>query len=261
MNYESSTSKKGYVNSDYLTHTAHIIADIKKRTYELMAIKISDKVLDVGCGPGIDTGALATLVGSSGLVCGVDNDPRMIEEAVEEAVNDNTHHFRSDADNLPFPDYFFDACRSERLFQHLNEPDKTIAEMARVTKHGGRIVVADTDWGTLSTNTSKPETERALSRHFSGGMLNNGYSGRSLYELFVLQGLSEVEIEVKPVFTFSYDLYKIISQAERVQKEALKHGLVTENDLSELNADYELKDEKKCFFSCVNVTTVWGVKK
>jgi trans-aconitate methyltransferase len=38
-------------------------------------------VLDVGCGPGVDTSALAELIGASGSVDGVDGDPAMVAEA------------------------------------------------------------------------------------------------------------------------------------------------------------------------------------
>jgi ribosomal protein RSM22 (predicted rRNA methylase) len=57
---------KGYVNSDLLQTLAELLQPLKKRSYAALQIEAYCKVLDVGCGPGIDTIPMAHLIGPGG---------------------------------------------------------------------------------------------------------------------------------------------------------------------------------------------------
>ena len=78
----------------YLQTAAELNNQIKRQSYSLMHIQPGQNVLDVGCGPGIDTVALAHLVGPQGSVVGVDFDKSMIAEAdryAEQSVQPRSH--------------------------------------------------------------------------------------------------------------------------------------------------------------------------
>src|SRR5512135_1251731 len=178
---------KGYVSPEYLQSVGAFLGHLKQRTYSCMKIREGDAVLDVGCGSGIDTIALARIVGATGQVFGVDHDPEMIAEADQRAQKEGVsawvRHRQGDATSLPFDTGTFDACRSERLFQHLPDPALVLNEMVRVTKAGGTVVVLDADWGSLSTDTAEVDVERRLSRFDAEQFLKNGFAGRQLYRL------------------------------------------------------------------------------
>ena len=69
---------RGYVPPAYLQNMAKAHNKVKLRSYELMQVNLGNNVLDVGCGPAIDTINLANLAGSNGRVIGIDNDYKML---------------------------------------------------------------------------------------------------------------------------------------------------------------------------------------
>jgi ubiquinone/menaquinone biosynthesis C-methylase UbiE len=190
----------------------------KQRTYELMHLQLEDHVLDVGCGPGVDTIPLAQWVGPAGRVVGIDHDAGRIVEANQRAaevgVSAWVHHYQSDALSLPFQTGAFAACRSERLFQHLLDPAAALAEMARVTRPGGWIVVLDTDWGTLSIDSEDTEIERRLARFEAERMRQNGYAGRQLWRLFKRQPLVDIRLEMRADYTTHYTFMRQVLHME-----------------------------------------------
>jgi SAM-dependent methyltransferase len=68
------TKWQSAIDASYLHMAAEYLKQVKEYTYSRMHLQPGYSVLDVGCGPGIDTTALARLVGSMGKVVGVDYD-------------------------------------------------------------------------------------------------------------------------------------------------------------------------------------------
>jgi ubiquinone/menaquinone biosynthesis C-methylase UbiE len=173
----------GYVNAAYLQQTAAVLADIKKASYSLLNATSHTRVLDVGCGPGIDTHAISEMTGAT--VVGVDYDQEMACQATARARTVSNcrrpGHAVAVAENLTFADETFDAARCERLLQHVRDPARVVQELARVVHAGGRLVLVDPDFGTLSIDYSgNPAVGRQLQRALAELALANGYSGRQL---------------------------------------------------------------------------------
>jgi ubiquinone/menaquinone biosynthesis C-methylase UbiE len=255
---------KGYVDTQYLQTTADLLQGFKLRSYEWMQIQPGHVVLDVGCGPASDTLALAQLVGSDGHVSGVDYDPEMVAEAEYRAMQAGVHgwvsHKQGVTDALPYPSNHFDSSRSERVFQHLINPCQALDEMTRVTKPGGRVVVWDADWGTLTIDTDEVETERKLVRIMTEITVNNGYSGRQLYRMFKQQSLTGLVFEANTMFFDNYSMLRTIVGFDFVEREALAMGKVTQEELNRWHASLERADSKGWFFGSVNGILIAGEK-
>ena len=156
-----------YVNSAVLHKIRLLTYKLKKRMTEILDIRTGDRVVDVGCVPGIDT--------VEGSARGR-NGPRRRDRrrqgddcggrgaSVESRCRDRTRHKTADAASIPYEAGFFNASRSERLFQHVPHAATVLREMVRVTRSGGRIAVADSDWGTLSIDTTEVDIERRIRR-------------------------------------------------------------------------------------------------
>lgn len=255
---------KGYVDARYLHAATKLLKPLKRRSYALMHIHAGQKVLDLGCGPGIDTFALARIVGETGYVVGIDQDEEMLAIADEKARKANmegyVEHRCGDAVSLEYDSEHFDACRSERLFMHLLRSEKALSEMVRVTKPRGWIVVIDPDWGTLSIDCSEVDVERRLATLRAERALNNGYSGRRLYRLFREQRLSEITIELFPVQFTDLTLLRYLTRQDDVEETALVHNVISLQDLKRWHIDLEQADRKKSFFASLNIIMVAGRK-
>ncbi|HKY14654.1 MAG TPA: methyltransferase domain-containing protein [Microthrixaceae bacterium] len=129
---------------------------------ERLAVAAGDQVVDVGCGLGDVATELALLVAPGGEVVAIDASNAMLDLARSRVPDDRPITFRvGDAEALDLPDDSFDACRSERMLQWLDHPDRAIVEMVRVLRPGGRLVVTDTDWRTLQVDLPDVEATTA----------------------------------------------------------------------------------------------------
>jgi len=249
---------RDYIDPRYLDIAAETVRQDKQRTYTCMHLQPGQVVLDVGCGPGIDTIALASIVGSTGRVVGVDHDAAMIAEAQKRAVQAGCgpwcHHYQADAAALPFETGTFDASRSERLFQHVLNPAAVLSEMARVTRPGGWVVVLDTDWSTLSFDTSEVDLERRLSLYRLEHFVNSGYAGRQLYSLFKRQQFLEITVEIRPIYVTDYTLGRYASHLDVLEADALAADVITEEELHRWRQSLEQAQAEGAFF--LHVTTV-----
>ncbi len=256
------SQSKGSVDVPYLLKAAELLREPKNRTYELMRVQAGQRVLDVGCGPGIDTIALARLVRSTGEVVGIDYDEEMLATANEQAKEHNvsgwTRHHYSDATSLPFESGHFDSCRSERLFQHLPHPEQVLAEMVRVTKPGGRIVILDADWGTASVDTDETDVERRLARVHAEHCLHNGYSGRQLRRLLRQQNLSDIHIEMFSLVILDCEEWRGITRADQIEDEALKSRTVSPEEVERWKASLKQADIEGRFFGSVSGVLIAG---
>lgn len=96
------------------------------------------RVLDVGCGDGAFAARLAA---GGAAVAGVDADPAMI--AAARAAVPGARCMVGDAERLPLPDNHFDLVTAVTVLCLVNDPRRAVADMARVTAPGGRIVLGE----------------------------------------------------------------------------------------------------------------------
>ena len=111
-----------------------------------LAIHPGQRLLDAGCGVGEEARDLARLAGPDGEVTAIDLSSDLVALARQRDRGTGVRYAVGDVTSLSFPDATFDGVRSERVLQHLGDPDAAVAELTRVTVPGGRVCLIDTDW-------------------------------------------------------------------------------------------------------------------
>jgi len=194
--------------------------ECKRESYHLLGAAPGRRILDVGCGLGADAAAMAKLVATGGAVVGVDGSQAMIQEARRQhgAVEGLSFEV-ADAAHLPFDDASFDACRIDRVLQHIADPAPVVREMARVLRPEGVLVAYDNDWETLTVDAADRELTRTVLNAWCD-RFPSGWIGRRLVPLFLQAGLHDVVASPKTLVLRELDvadrIYCFMATVERL---------------------------------------------
>ncbi|MBC7897550.1 MAG: methyltransferase domain-containing protein [Cytophagaceae bacterium] len=154
-----------------------------------------ERVLDVACGTGLVTFALARAVGPAGHVVGTDISEGMIDQATAAAERTDVpvEFHRMDAEQLDFPEAHFDLAVSALGLMYVPHPERAVAEMHRVLGPAGRMVAAvwgarrACGWAEIFPIVERRIASEACPLFFSLG------TGDTLADLFIATGLHDVE--------------------------------------------------------------------
>jgi ubiquinone/menaquinone biosynthesis C-methylase UbiE len=160
------------------------------------------RLLDAGCGAGEVARDLAVEVGAAGEVVALDSSATTVAAArqrhdaaagARRLPGGAVRYVAGNVAALAFPDGYFDGVRSERVLQHVDDPDLAVAELARVTRAGGRVCLVDTDWESLVIDGPPDDLLATLrGQLFGRTMLHHRAIGRTLRRRLVRAGLTDV---------------------------------------------------------------------
>jgi ubiquinone/menaquinone biosynthesis C-methylase UbiE len=219
-----------------------------RAVFDSLDVGAGASVLDVGCGTGGGVRALATRVEGLGRAVGVDKSETMISEARARtgARPTPTEFLVADAHALPFPDETFDAAFSLRVFEILRDPRQVLAEMARVLRPGGRVVVNGPDVDAWTIDSPDREVTRKV-LHYACDFETNGWVGRQLPAWCKELGL--VDVRVTPVGIAVSEFEPIYDLCLRVfTARAVSAGVVTSGDAERWVEDLRDRDRRGQFF-------------
>ena len=109
-------------------------------------IQPGDRVLDIGCGAGVDTIIAAMMVGTHGSVMGIDVVPEMVRRAEKnrrQVGADNLKFLEADAATLDVGDNSLDVVISNGVFNLIPEKGEALKTIFRILKPAGRLMMAD----------------------------------------------------------------------------------------------------------------------
>lgn len=233
------------------------IQKIKSEMLRAAPINPGDRVLDVGCGIGLETTRLLKHVGPAGAVVGVDLNAPMIDVA-RDRLGDAAGQIEyavMDARQLDFPDDSFDVSRTERVLRYIEQPELALREMVRVTRPGGRVIVFDFDSDTFIVDAPDPDLTRRVATVLDGS-IPNGWIGRQLPRHFRQAGLADITITPQIYIFPQLAGYRRLTEGTLDQ--AVRDEDLTASDVEAWWTQLEQAEREECFFAAAPGFIVCG---
>jgi arsenite methyltransferase len=164
-----------------------------------------ERILDVGCGPGFYCAELLDEVGLGGSIVGLDGSPQMLALAKRRCAGHRNIEFaEADATALPVDDAGFDAALCVQVLEYVRDPSAVLAELHRALRPGGRVVLWDVDWATLSWHSADPERMRRVLDAWDEHLVHRSLP-RTLAPALRAAGFADVAMQAHSFATASFD--------------------------------------------------------
>lgn len=220
----------------------------------LLRLPNNANVVDAGSGVGFVSAVMAKLIDENQLTCQinlVDQSDLRLQQAKNDlrplqTANVKFQYISSDLNNISLPSNFGDYVFSRFVFEYLATPEEVFAELYRITKVGGKMVVGDLDYNGLTHYPLEPLLERKLAvvmDQLRNLKLLDPYAGRKIYSYFHKHKLKDVKIQVIPHHLF----YGKLTSADQFNWDAKFNQLISYQSEGILKFDFDVKDFKHKF--------------
>ena len=179
---------------------AKVDPDAWVQKYLAQHVRPCAEVLSVGCGPGVILNEVSELHPSV-RATGIDISAQRVKEAIQKnRGNPRLKFVCGDAQGMPFSSDSFDLVYSRMLLEYLREKEKAVAEMARVCKPGGLVLLQDLDGQLLWHYPEDARVQRAVEKVLAA-LAPTGFDpfvGRKLFCLAQKAGLRKLDVQIEP---------------------------------------------------------------
>jgi len=235
-----------------LYQTPDVVAQ-RERVLDVLGLRAGERVVDLGCGPGLLALQMAERVGSDGEVQCIDASESMVAMAKRRFADIKWIEPRvGDVAALPYSDRSFDAGVCTQVYEYVPDIDRALAELYRVLKPRGRAVVVDTDWESSVWHSSDTDRMRrmleAWDRHCP-----HPHLPRTLMPRLRAAGFESVRADVIVLIndryhsnTYSFGVIPLLAAYGK------KNGLVPREEADAWVADLQALGERGDYFFSLN---------
>lgn len=169
-------------------------------------LRRGEHVLDIGVGPGLLAAEMATEVGPDGSVCGIDPSDSMLAIARTRAHPPGGAEIQlrtAETNRIPYPDSSFDAVVSTQVFEYVKDIPGALAEVHRILRPGGRVLLLDTDWESVVWHSRDNRRMRRVLEAFDEHLVDP-YLPRTLRGTLTAAGFAVNPPQIVPLFNVGY---------------------------------------------------------
>jgi ubiquinone/menaquinone biosynthesis C-methylase UbiE len=168
---------------------------------EALAARPGERILDLGCGPGFYVAELLDEVGEDGWVTGVDASPAMLAVAAKRVEGrENVELHEGDATSLPVEDASFDRALSVQVMEYVPDISAGLAEVHRALRPGGRVLIWDVDWASVSWHARDEARMRRVLEAWDKHLIHPSLP-RTLAAQLTAAGFEDVRMDAHPFAT------------------------------------------------------------
>jgi SAM-dependent methyltransferase len=240
-----------------------------KQLLDWLAPALGESVLDVGGGSGSAVAYIADRVGPRGRSVGLERLPAYLTKlkANYSTIGSATPSgVRGEAQALPFADASFDAVLCVNVLEAIVDRPLALAEMRRVLKPGGRVLVAHDDYESMVyAGADRELTRRAVSAYanskFASYAASDGQMGRQLWGLFSPTGFADPVVRVLPLINTRYREPLVgWTHAQFGAEFVAAASDVTQSEIDRWHVELSAASDRGDYLFCLNLYACLGRK-
>lgn len=236
-------------------YLADDLARIRRGLIALLAPQPGERILDIGCGPGIFAAELQT---HGAEVTALDSSPAML--AAVERHAPTVERVEGEAMSLPFPDGAFDAVTIVQVLEYVADPVAAIREAARVVRPGGRLLVADSDWETATFDIDDTALARRALDAWCATKVH-GRAGRHLRGWLVAAGLEPIATAPQVLLSGRLGDTFLAHNWSYFRRGIAQSGQLSDAELRQLDSELDASEAAgRALFSMVRHAWIGGVR-
>ena len=186
------------------TYATPDVVGQRARTLGLLDVRPGERVLDVGSGPGMLLQEIAAATGPDGVAHGVDPSATMVEMARRRCGAGARIDQAGVAGPGSLPDGPFDAVIATQVLEYVPDIGAALAEIARVLRPGGRVLLLDTDWDSVVWNVTDRDRHRRVLRAWEAHLADPRLPC-TLGPRLRAAGFTDVVVDLVPLLNPAFD--------------------------------------------------------
>lgn len=238
------------------TYSSPQIVEARTKLRAAIAAQPGERGLDVGCGAGHMVCEIASEVGPSGHITGIDASADSVAACIARVARDGLGHIvdiqKGDAASLEFPDSHFDFVTGSQSYCYVPDTARAMREAARVLRPGGRLVILDTDWDVLAWKSSDNERMLRIMAARCKAQFENAHLPRDLHVHLAAAGLRLEGVTAAPIIETRFDPDSWVASLINTTRAGALKGGIPADELQAWEDDMRSRTGEGDWFFCMN---------